>query len=304
MRALAALALLGTLLAGCSGEAPDEALPPTDFTELDLAATATTGIIRGVAVDEAVRPLAGVTIALQTEAGAKETKTTEDGIFGFEDLAAGTYFLAASKPGYFSAQTSVDVLAGVAEPPIAKVLMVADPVNRPYFDVLKWDGFIQCSTRFVVNALAACSVTGIVDPSLSEDNFTFRMLPGKVPAFAQSEMVWESTQALGDGMKVQYTDDREGLDNYVIAIGSSPLLISANETLLADHDVDGETGLLVRIFAGSVDGTTPPACPPGPCEGVSVVVNQSFTVYTVLFYGFTPPEGYRFSADGEPEVPA
>lgn len=268
-----------------------------DDEEFDgLEATARTGVIRGVVVDDAIRPIAGALIAIQ--GGPLNTTSADSGAFGFEGLEPGTYFLQVAKAGFQPAQVSVDVVAGIPDPAITKVLLVPDPGQRPFYEVLSWSGFIQCSVRFVVNALAACSAI----PG-SDDNFTYRIHPDVVPTFAQSEMVWDATQALGDGMKVQYTDDSDGLDNYVVAVGPSPLVIAANQTLMESKNVGDDTGLYIRVFSGSVDGTKPPVCPPGPCEGVSFVANQSFDVYTVLFYNMLPPEGWQFSRDGNPPVP-
>ncbi len=295
---LPAAAVLTALLAGCAGspDAGGDAAPLVDESEFEgLQATSQTGVIRGVVVDEAIRPVAGADIQTIV-AGSNRTATSSDsGAFGFSDLPAGTYFLTVSKAGFKPVQQSAEVVAGEAEPAITKVLLAADPALRPFFEVYNWEGYIQCSTRFVVNALAACSAV----PG-SEDDFSSRLNPTVVPTFAQSEMVWDSTQAAGDGMKLEYTDDSDGLDNYAIAVGGSPLVIQANQTLMESKHVGTETGLYIRVFAGSTDGTTPPACPPGPCEGASVVVNQSFTVYTVLFYNMMPPDGWQFSRDGEP----
>src|SRR5687768_18580677 len=61
-------ALILTALAGCSGGDGGKPAPiedDTDFQDLDLAATATTGIIRGLVVDEAIRPLGGAKIGLK-----------------------------------------------------------------------------------------------------------------------------------------------------------------------------------------------------------------------------------------------
>ena len=297
----ALLSVLSLLVAGCAdAEGAPGAQPLVDDSEFDgLDATATTGVIRGVVVDEAIRPIAGATVVLALGSTTRTETTSDAGAFGFSQLEPGTYFLTVSKAGFSPVQQGVEVQAGVSEPPIAKVLLVADPEQRPYYEILQWEGFIQCSARFFINALAACSAA----PG-SQDNFSYRINPTVVPHFAQSEMVWDSTQAAGDGLKIQYTDDSDGLDNYAIAVGGSPLVINANQTLMASKNVGNETGLYIRVFSGSVEGTQMPVClPTGLCEGASVVVNQSFTVYTVLFYNMLPPDGWQFGRDGAPPTP-
>lgn len=294
--ALACTVLAAILFAGCSGEPNGAGVAEPSYT---VAPTATTGIIRGLVVDEAIRPVAGARVTLLDGSVTRNTQSADDGGFGFEDLVPGTYFLTVARPGFLSMQTSSDVVAGEAEPPIVRVLLARDVQAVPSFQIFPWEGFIQCSARFVVNAVAACSAV----PG-SEDNFTYRYSPAELPAFAQSEMLWKSTQALGNGMKLQYTDDSDGLDNFAVSVGPSPLMVRANGTVLESKAIMDDVGLYVRIFAGSVEGTRPPQCVPSqPCEGVSVVINQAFTVYTVFFYGFEPTDEYRFSTDGEPKVP-
>lgn len=76
-------------LAGCSqGGSPDEA--DVNLPDLGLEATATTGLIRGVVVDEAIRPIEGAKISLQAGSASQETTTTPEGAFGFDGLEPGT----------------------------------------------------------------------------------------------------------------------------------------------------------------------------------------------------------------------
>src|SRR5688500_16195818 len=132
MRILAAAALLAvSLLAGCSspsGGSPSEDGPT--FDDLGLQATSSTGVIRGVVVDDAIRPIAGAKVTLLGEA-PKDAVTTDQGTFGFDGLPAATYFLKVHKVGFADAQQSADVVAGVADPPIVKVQLLADATTMP-----------------------------------------------------------------------------------------------------------------------------------------------------------------------------
>jgi hypothetical protein len=56
-----------------------------------------------------------------------------------------------------------------------------------------------------------------------------------------------------------------------------------------------ETDLAVRAFSGGMEQD--------PSGLVGASVEQEFTTYTHVFYGYTPPAGYRFSADGDPPAP-
>ena len=73
MKGFAVAVLAALTLAGCAANTPSEPEPVADFTELDLAATSTTGIIRGIVVDEAIRPVPGAQLVLQTEAGDRKS---------------------------------------------------------------------------------------------------------------------------------------------------------------------------------------------------------------------------------------
>src|SRR3954471_7065827 len=98
-----AILLSGTLLAGCTGGAKGKANSgaTADFTDLGLEATASTGIIRGIVVDDAIRPLANATVGLQLADGkTQNTTSAKDGVFGFDGLAPATYFLHITKLGY------------------------------------------------------------------------------------------------------------------------------------------------------------------------------------------------------------
>jgi hypothetical protein len=291
---VAVLALASLLLAGCASNAdPEEAVPPADFTELELAATATTGVIRGIVVDDAIRPVTGAKIVLQTEGGPRETESAEDGAFGFDGLPAGTYFVQASKAGYVPAQASTDVLAGVAEPPIVKVLLALDPGTAPFFEAYIWEGFIECSARAVLYGVAACE--GVGNDDIAHDIG----LTAGIPTYAQGELVWESTQTLGDELSFNWRKTGTNSD-YIDTEGPSPLLLAANHTLFEENDVGTEEPLRTVIFTGHNPATEPPG---GVAWGVGVQLQQKFTLYLHVFYNFVPNEGWRFTVDGDPKLP-
>jgi hypothetical protein len=300
MRTLAVLAIASLLLGGCASSKPEpgtDGLPAADFKDLDLAATATTGIIRGIVVDEAIRPVGGVLLVVQTEGGPRETKSADDGVFGFDDLTAGTYFVQASKLGYTSAQTSTDVVAGVAEPAIVKVLMTRDPGTSPFFEAYTWEGFIDCSARYFVEGRNFCSLAG----DLSNDDTLYDIeLTSGTPTYAQGELVWESTQSLGDELSFNWRKDDTNTD-YVDIEGPSPLVLAAEKDLLAENEVGAGQPLRTIIFTAHNSATEPPG---GLLWGVGVQWQQRFTVYIHVFYNFHPPEGWQFSVDGEPVPPA
>src|SRR5688572_24479115 len=100
---LLALALLAPLLAGCSGGGDEPAGPD------EVQATPTTGILRGVVVDAAIRPMAGVKVSVPVPDGSVRNSTTvDDGAFAFAGLEPGAYVVRAQKLGYLDASVSVN----------------------------------------------------------------------------------------------------------------------------------------------------------------------------------------------------
>jgi hypothetical protein len=328
------LALCCTALAGCAGGGGDKADPSkdVDFTELDLQATDTTGIIRGLVVDVAVRPIADVTLDLRGADTTKTTKSNADGAFGFDGLPPGDYFIVANKSGYVGAQQSTQVVAGVAEPAIVKVLLEADPSTTPYVEVQHLDGFIQCSVRPGFIGLQC----GLTDEDIVNAEYPF----ARVPEFIQSEMVWESTQAFGDELSLAIRclpggdpvgRCPDGQLTITRAEGKSPQVARINRTAVDNWTLGPEGDpMSISVFAfgrsdldvydeETVDDAQEPVTgkpcldwmgtlfPAGTCirmTGPGFIVNQKFDVYTHIFYGYAPPEAWQFSVDGDPPAPA
>jgi hypothetical protein len=251
MRATPLLAALCLLLAGCSQAGDDKggALPPADFEELELQATASTGVLRGIVVDEAIRPLANATVTLLPS--ERMAITTASGTFGFDELAPGTYFIKVEKPGYNGTQTSTDVVAGVAEPPIVKVLLVQNPSLAPYLEALHFSGFLSFGA-----AVGITSVGTTIYPQISEalDDHSIWTVPFTVaPTWSQGELVWKHNQAAGGmmiwEMVVGNTNDFKGYRE----TAESPALAFWNTTVLmaeAGNVTDPDHGIAYRFFGG------------------------------------------------------
>lgn len=339
-----ALVLL-SLLAGCSGKAAPEGTQTG--TEPPLVATATTGIIRGVVVDEGIRPLAGVQLTAASQAHTATTNSTSTGSFGFAGLPPGTYLVKAHKAGFKDNQVSTEVRAGVSDPQPVKLLLSLDATYvRPYAASIVFKGFIECGLVTPGVGVAVCSIpngtTCGLDPvpcsgNVTSDNFNlFIPVDGGVPQWIQHELVWEATQAAGDQFSLAArTATAEGFrggsyeeDLPDQPTGPSPLLAVVNTTTIVEYDIGRNgTGLAPAVFTGGVPGTGDQVCNPmevhvpyvadAPVVGevgnttvrkfclfnTGATLEQDFTLYTHVFYGFRPPEGYRFTADGEPVPP-
>jgi hypothetical protein len=284
-RTLAFVALLSMALAGCSdgSKAPPAADDrPQAYDE--VVASETTGSIVGIVVNQAIVPLAGVAVKL-TSSGAEAT-TDAEGAFLFNGLEPGDYFVTASKLGYSPVQQSATVVAGEGEPPLLRIQLVADPSRMAFATTEIWEGFVSCAAT--VGADGAGYAGGhVCDESMgSRFIHEFAFADGRFPSYVQDEMVWDNTQPLGDSLSPGYY--RGGLTDWKTVTGPSPLLLSATaDEVHAEEAAQGNnlTSLTVRVF-------------PGHTNGPVVTSNQQFTIYHTTFYGFTPREGWLFTADG------
>lgn len=289
-----AVVSIAALLAGCAGGAADAQTDDADFSGLDLQASQTTGIIRGVVVDDAIRPVAGVVVNLQTEAGGQTATTNDDGLFGFQSLPGGTYFMTASKPGYTTSQSSTEVVAGVAEPPILKIRLVLDPATTPYVVTFQWNGFIECSMRVGVPTTTGVGLNACNDVGNQDVNFPVDL--ADLPDHLQGELIWQSTQTLGSGLSFVVGPKSCADVKWDRADGGSPLVMSLNLTELEEHEEFFEDeGLCYRVFSWTADEAA---------NGAGLVTSQQFDAYFHAFYNFLPPEGWQFSVDGPANPPS
>jgi hypothetical protein len=312
----AALALL-PLLAGCSGG--------DGGPEAPLEATATTGILKGVVVDEAIRPLLGVRITVPLADGTLLNSTTEaDGAFAFDELAPGGYVVQVRKLGYLDAAVAANVTAGEAEPAGLRIQMLADVLNSPFIEQFQFSGFLQCSFTAFVARVAACNpseaaqplcntpvpvCTGPIDNLTSDEFMAVHSVSRQTVRFLQSELVWEAGSQLSEGLKALpgSRDPLTGeINDYRAFEGKSPLAMPMDGAVAQALFIGNGKDLVIRVFSGYANGTAPPTCLPSPlgCPwGVGASYEQRFEIFTHVFYGFEPPEGWRFSSDGVPPTP-
>jgi hypothetical protein len=315
---LAAL-LLSALLAGCASSGGKSASAATaDFGALDLAPTATTGVIRGIVVDSAIHPLANATVTILSV--SRSTATNAQGAFGFSGLDPGSYFLRVSKAGFNETQVAADVAAGVAEPPVVKVLLTANPATAPYVEALHFQGFLTFGASIGITSVGT-TINGALSDTLN-DHSIWTVSFTQVPSWSQGELVWEQTQPAGGmliwEMVVGGSNDHKGHRE----TSASPALAYWNTTVLqAEADNVTAHGIAYRFFGGPHPalapggGAIPPAdqCPTvdtpvegprNPCAfGYGLTTEQRADAYVHNFYNFAPPEGWRFTKDGDPVVP-
>jgi hypothetical protein len=337
---LLALLLAATAIGGCTGDGGGDAdgtdvVDDEDFEDLGLHADDSTGILRGVVIDEAIRPIEGALVTVLIPQKANQTQTTKgDGLFGFDKLEPGDFFLQVSAPGFVSVQASATVKAGVANPDPVKVQLLADPLSRPFVETFHLDAFVSCSVRGMF--LAYPCGTGDEDVVNADHNMARR------PDWIQSEMTWESTQAIGDelSLSIRCLSDSdpanlcpEGQRQVARSEGLSPQIAYINRTVIDQWKLGGPDGnpLSVWIYAfgrsdldawdeETIDGTAKPVTgkdclewqggypfPAGTCmraTGPGLIINQKVDVFTNAFYGFVADPDWLFIEDGPHPVPA
>ncbi len=290
---LISLMLLAAIFAGCadSGDAPAD---PNDIPVDKVDATSTTGGIRGVVVDQSIQPVAGATITLT---GVEKTyETDEAGAFVIGGLDPGTYFVTATAPLYDAVQQSVEVVAGVEEPPIQKFLLTRLIAEDPYMWTQKYDGYITCSANIIGAKSEECGEgvgvpgqgrVGQQQNNRAQIDFT---VDGQHMKTLIIEQVWEpTTEASADGSG-QF-DTRVALDwscdpvcggNTLGRTASgSPLLIRVDAETLESNEFDANT--VFSTFTWAEDN-------PG------VLLEQPFELFVTTFYYLEAPPEWSFVA--------
>ena len=330
------LVLLVVTLAGCSGggsPSGDAADVPDGAPE--LKATATTGVIRGLVVDDAIRPLADATINVTGPGVATSARTGEDGFFGFQGLPPGTYFIRASRLAHDTLQQSVEVVAGVDDPPLVRIQLTFVPTAAPFVMALQYTGFAQCivpgaNVCFIANFYPCYVAQQAGQPctgNLTSDDSVFHLVDpileqARTPDWTQVEMLWDSTQAVTDWLSFRISpyawEDGAGVDDRARNVrGKSPVVFMLNRTAAQAWDLgaevdDGEPGnegpakgLALETFSAGNDLTCtgPQMGVINTCSSIGLVVNQQIEYYFHFAYGFVPPDGWRFSVDGPLEPP-
>lgn len=273
--------LVGMALAGCAGDAETNDELAEAAKTVDAKATSTTGVIRGVVVDDALRPIIGAKVALQSQ--NRNTTTNDAGAFGFDGLEAGTYFLQASKPDYTSVQQSAEVQAGVDNPPVVKILLAAIPRATPLIEALTATIFVSGSAWAAGGGVTAGGF-GVFD-----GNYNFEVAITPNGTVAQTELVWDATTPLGEVARAAggtYAGN-DGVDTGVTT-GPSPLVMQANAT---EGD---ETADNVYYSFWGYDSAGLPG---------GLHVNQKVDAYIHVFHNFRPNDGWQFGRDGEHPLP-
>ena len=324
---LAALALAGCATGGSPEDRQAEQLaegaPEVEVTE-------TTGGIRGVVVDDAIRPIEGATVEVMST--DKKIVTDETGLFVFSGLDAGTYFVKAGHPLYDVQQQSVEVVAGVAEPAPVKFLLTRVILANPYLTTEKFDGFIVCSAGhseigyseecgegagspadscFIIDHPPQC-VANPVNPgeriggqgnNYVQYDFTIENFDVKTIIV---ELSWEPTSEAGQELLTYVStnwlcDPFCGGNVFVDGGGPSPLLLRADNATLEEMISEGtmNTSAPITVFTWANPYASDPAT--GMVPMATVVLNQAYQVFvTKSYYLPLPPEWSFIAASPNP----
>lgn len=259
----AALATLLLLMAGCfagSGDAP----------EGETFVSEATGAVAGVVVDEAIRPVPGVTL---TTLDGRNATTDDGGLFLLPNLEPGFYALAVRADGYLPVQASADVAAG--ETTSIKVQLYVDPAPKPYYSIHPFEGFMQAwggigqfvAEIFLDNGTGLCNCRLEVQPDANATEFII-------------EAFWEHSFADPAGLAEYYLSVEEvGEDGFL----ETDYCYSPCRMQLSAQAVDYAGGAILARLDGA------DAWPS---------YNQQFQLFITVFYNGPAPEGWSVMDEG------
>ena len=293
MAGLTGLMVLAALVAGCAdtsadaGEGPDGLAPDE-------------GVLAGIVVDAALRPLADAAVSATPPGGEPLRASTDvNGSFTFAGLAPGTYAVEATKERHLSAHAIAQVAAGEAGPLVQLVLEVQVD-ELPFAVAIKWEGYIGCAFSYgnlcSAPAQGGADVIGDQSAHLFWDEYVSQ---DRVPDALQAEAVWEATLPTSEELQPIFgwsTPEEWQVFQYGGTFGSfstpSPAFyrVPAEEMLEVGLGVD--VGLVVEFYSGDPGGA-----PAG------LTINQPIRLFLHNFYGYEPPEEWRFASDGAPPPP-
>jgi hypothetical protein len=265
------------LLAGCSD-------PPA-------AAEVAAGpglFIEGLVVTQAIVPIADAAVTLLP--GELSGTTDAGGLFRLGPLAAGSYQVVVKADGY--ADQVVQAQAGGE---LLKVVLANTRSDVPYIEVLKFDGYLMCTTdqNLAGYQVVGAPCFGVVDivtgQQVSQDYWQFEF-PVDAPGLAGIlvEMVWEE-QALGTNMGIL-------LRNVVGAGGG--IDAGGTNTDIQYASGEGPSPLQVWVHQGIEN--------PGADEGAAFQVPQNDTMrYKALVLGRaddSKPADVHLMLENRPQV--
>jgi hypothetical protein len=290
------------VLAGCAAPEPvvDSSSAPTASVD------ETTAAICGVIVDQTIQPLDGVAIVGTMGAAGFDALTDADGQFCVGDLEPGFYNVAASKPGYTKVAVQTDAEAGVARPPLVRIVLERLFDQDPLISQFKFDGRLACHVQASLTAPCVTDWTQLVPgcgsgcvPPLRTIMGDARDFMDEIDAGWQShivEMTWtQSSQATSKEMGLIIRDSNVGGASHQFAAmeGASPLWVHLKEGEVHPTNRDAPDRVPTEGYADIIHfaGVRTP-----DGDVAAAAVEQKFSVFRHTFYYAAAPEDWSFLA--------
>lgn len=237
---LAAVLLVGLVLAGCTGDT----IGPAAGDDAPAAGGAT---LRGTVLTEELAPIAGALVAVE-EAGANATTAT-DGTFEVSSLDAGTYRVVAQAIGFIGQAQTISV--GADETTNVQFRLERAPVQEPYKEVLIFEGYEVCTLVLGVTVQQPpCTET-------PETEFVHKMEDSW--RYLVTEMDWETSDSMWLIMTPEGGACNTGADNWCWnQLGTAPLRIEGGPDDVKhakQYALDGESVLPNGSFPLELDTT-------------------------------------------------
>ncbi|MFA5944943.1 MAG: carboxypeptidase-like regulatory domain-containing protein, partial [Candidatus Thermoplasmatota archaeon] len=245
-------AVSALLAAGCAG---------TQSQVGDIVDAVPEGVLAGVVVDAAVRPIEAAEIALTGPGGNQQRSSTDaNGTFRFTDLIPGTYAVEASKPRHLSAHTLAQVTSDRQGGPLVQLVLEVQTDELPFVVQVAWEGYIGCA--FSLGNL--CSAPGQAGYDVMGDQsahlfFDEFVSVGRIPTLIQGEAVWEATTPTSERLKPIYgwsTPEhwqQLSYDGTFFAVSqTSPTFDRVSNEQAVQAKIGTESGLVVEFYSGGL----------------------------------------------------
>lgn len=270
----AAAVVLVFLLAGCGDKSQVNDEP---VQEAEVA------LLQGAVVDASITPIANARLEVSGLEG--NFSSDEGGLFRIE-VDPGTYLVTAHKAGFQAAQVEAVANAKVT------ITMVRNLTITPFVEATTWEGFIACSARVGTADLGQTIGVNACNGVADQDVEHMHEFPTGAPQWFQTELVWESTQVVGDELSLTAgVPDCLDTSEKLRADGPSPQMYFMDSWVVSAYSLDEGTNACSRVFAFT-SGTA--------ADVAGAQVQQRFATFSHSFYHTEPAPGWMFSIDGAP----
>lgn len=288
------------LVAGCSGSS-------TNSESLDDSSFGESSGVRGLVIDEELRPIQGADVRLST---LDPLLTDEAGSFVFADVAPGRYSLTVNATWFRFSDQDVEVGEHMQ---VLSIVLQRLPSDAPYLEVFVEAGYSTCDLNLGILALSGGQNYNWV-PTCEQKRTVFRT---NVPAtwrYAVVEVAWQGADSF------TITSDENGLCSKTdpcwswYSGSSSPLRLPAAplDKEIAERYGSDQYGkpvypdtpfdwMLIAWSAGYAQSEVQSVCDKVPndyfgpyCQGVGLTLGIRFDFYLSMFHNAGPdnPDAY------------